>query len=702
MAGGARSSASYRVFATAFHLLFPRTEREAVISTKKRPAVVLWLAVLAVSLPGRAEGQDAYGATAVVGVPIASTQDEDATASGSQITLSERAAAGESVADAIAETPGVRSFRTGTLGSFTSASLRGADSEHTAVLLGDLPISGADASAFNLDTIPASMLDSIVVYRGGAPVWLSQGEIGGLIQLVPKRAHRSLVSGEATAGSFGQRDLRGDTAVNRSDDLPSVYASAGIRSSKGNFDFFSDNKTPLNPSDDYVTGRRNADALDGHGFGYLRAPVASGAVDVALLGFQRVAGEPGSVANPAFQTRRNHSRYLATASYQQTDQAPEKYRLYRFQLLAATSFERTRFTDLYQEIRRSPTHTDDRSGNVYLRAAGSRAIFDFFELTALGTARYETFSHDDPFAYTPLPPSSRWTLAGAVETNLHAKLAGRRFELRPSLRYEYSRSTLNNAKLFGEKTASRAKNSSPTYRIAGVFEIFRGVALSASAATGKRVPSILELFGDGGFLLGDPYLSQERSVSFDTGLVVQGKAGQVWGSAEVRLFSLSIDDRIVYVANSSHQLVPLNLRSSKIYGTEIGIRGNATRHFRLCTSATLMDTEGKPGKQLADRARVVTQVRPEVILGPFSYLDASTLFVESSYVSSTYDDAENATLPKPGVFLVNTGLLFEAFSKAWELRLTVRDLFDRQGQDVRGYQLPGRTFLGSLTYRKEL
>jgi iron complex outermembrane receptor protein len=673
-----------------------------VISSKKHRAKIIFLAALAVSLPGRALAQTEFGATAVVDSPIAAVQDEDATASGSEITLTERAAAGESVADAIAEAPGARSFRTGPLGSFTSASLRGADSEQTAILLGDLPISRADASAFNLDTMPASMLDSVVVYRGGAPVWLSQGEIGGLIQLVPKRAHHSLVSGEATAGSFGLLDVRGETAVNRSDDLPSIYTSAAISSSKGNFNYLSDNSTSLNPSDDYVTERRNADALDGHGFLYLRAPVASGALDVALLGFQRLAGEPGSVANPAFQTRRNHSRYLATASYQQSQQAPEKYRLYRFELLAATSYEQTRFTDLYKEIGVFPSATDDRSGNVYLRAAGSRAIFDFFELTALGSARYETFSRDDPLARSPLLPSTRWTLAGAVETNVHGKLAGRRFELRPSLRYQYSQAALNSAERFGERNASRAKTSSPTYRIAGVLEISRGVAASASAATGKRIPSILELFGDGGFLLGNPSLSQERSVSFDTGMVVQGQLGQVWGSAEVRLFSLHIEDRVIYVANSLHELVPLNLRSSKIYGVEIGIRGNASRHFRLCTSATLMDTEGKPGRQLPNRARMVTQARPEVILGPFSYLDAWTLFVESSYVSPTYDDAENATLPKLGVFVADAGVLFEAFSKAWQLRFTVRDLFDRQGQDVRGYQLPGRTFLGSLTYRKDL
>jgi vitamin B12 transporter len=661
-----------------------------------------WAVLLLIGVPSWATGQNAYGATALVTSPIASVNGEDATASGSEIPLADRAAASESVADAIIEAPGTRPFRRGILGSFTSASLRGADAEHTAVLLGDLPISRADASAFNLDTIPVSMLDKVVVYRGGAPIWLSQGEIGGLIQLVPKRARTSFVSGIATGGSFGLIEARGDGGVYQSEQLTSVYSSVGIRSSNGQFDFVSDNNTSLDPSDDYRTHRENADALDGHQLLYLRTPMGSGNIDAVLMGFERVAGEPGSVSAPAFQARRLYSRYLGSASYQLGTLADDHSRGYRLQFLTGSAFERSRFTDLYKEVGAFQTNTEDQNGSVMVRTAGSFVVTNFLEWTALINGRYEAFSREDPFARLPFPPSARASAAAASELNFHGRLLSKRFELRPSVRCEYARADLHHADRFGDLSVTRASSSVPTYRLAAVLELAPGVALSASGATGKRVPSILELFGDGGWLLGNPGLRAEKSLSLDTGLVLQGQRGPLRGSAEVRVFSLDVTQRIIYVANSLHQLVPLNLRSSEIIGLEIGLRGEATRFIKLCASTTLMDTEGKPGKQLPNRPYLIAHLQPEFITPRFSVFDAVTFFVETSYVSASFNDPENVSSRISGVFTVNSGVFAEAFDRGCELRLTVRDLFNRQGEDLLGYQLPGRMFLASLSYRKDL
>jgi outer membrane cobalamin receptor len=173
-----------------------------------------------------ASADDLFGASADVRRPLAASNREDATASGTEIEARERPAAHETVSDLLLEIPGSRSFRTGALGSFTSASLRGAEVEHTVVLFGELPISSADAGAFNLSTIPVSALDRVVVYRGGAPVWLSQGAIGGVIQLVPRSAIGTALSGTATAGSLGTYGLSLESAVvPKSDRLPSFLAT---------------------------------------------------------------------------------------------------------------------------------------------------------------------------------------------------------------------------------------------------------------------------------------------------------------------------------------------------------------------------------------------------------------------------------------------------------------------------------------------
>jgi outer membrane receptor protein involved in Fe transport len=50
---------------------------------------------------------------------------------------------------------------------------------------------------------------------------------------------------------------------------------------------------------------------------------------------------------------------------------------------------------------------------------------------------------------------------------------------------------------------------------------------------------------------------------------------------------------------------------------------------------------------------------------------------------------------------VHAGAALVTLNKALELRLGVRNLGDLRGSDVRGYQLPGRTVMASLTLRED-
>src|SRR5262245_47248933 len=92
------------------------------------------LCTLAATAPLRAQD---FGARAAVQQPLAADNPEDATAAATTVVMDERSAANESVADVLRDVPGSRPLRTGTLGSYTTASLRGADADHTAVLFGD-------------------------------------------------------------------------------------------------------------------------------------------------------------------------------------------------------------------------------------------------------------------------------------------------------------------------------------------------------------------------------------------------------------------------------------------------------------------------------------------------------------------------------------------------------------------------------------
>lgn len=645
---------------------------------------------------------EGFRARARVARPIPSASDEDAAAAATSVVVATRPAAGADVGEVLAEVPGARPYRSGTLGSFTSASLRGADIDHTAVLLGDLPLSSPDAAAFDLSTIPTALVERVVVYRGGAPVWLSQGAIGGVVQLVPRRARARELAATGTLGSFGLWGLDLSSALSaESRSGPSLYSAAGVTGSQGDFEFLTDNRTVLDPSDDFVARRRNADALQGHGLLYLRQPAYGGNLDVVALGFERVAGEPVSPAEPAFRARRNLTRALGMAAWS-IDVWSASHRSYRAQVLGGASYQRARFSDLYGEVGTArPDRSDDRSARGFGRIAAGAAVAPWLELTGVGSAERDGFESENAFALVPLPSSTRDRFAGAAELLAHGDLLGRHAELRPSLRVEHTGARLHTER-FRELVTTDVDHTGATYRLAGAIEAIDDVGLSASAATGWRPPNTLELFGDGALLVGNTALQPEHATLLDAGLFAHSAGRTLECSAELRVFYNRIDDLVVWIPNSLREQTPRNLSDARIAGIEAGLHGRAGRHLRVTAAATLLDTEGRPGKEIPGRSRYSVLLRPEVEVGRAGPLDAWAWFVETRLIGPSHEDPDNVALPSPAQLFVDAGTLLYALSRASELRVTVRDIFDRGGFDVRGFQLPGRTLVASLSYKEDV
>ncbi|MBV6658450.1 MAG: TonB-dependent receptor [Devosiaceae bacterium] len=111
-----------------------------------------------------------------------------------------------SVSDALRAVPGVSFNTSGGYGSETSIRLRGAESHHTVVLIDGVPVSDpTDTRAeFDFRTLPTSAIERIEVLRGPQSALYGSDAIGGVINIITRRADQGL-SGEATVegGSYG-------------------------------------------------------------------------------------------------------------------------------------------------------------------------------------------------------------------------------------------------------------------------------------------------------------------------------------------------------------------------------------------------------------------------------------------------------------------------------------------------------------------
>jgi vitamin B12 transporter len=110
--------------------------------------------------------------------------------------------------DILRETPGVAISRTGTIGGVTQVRLRGAESNHTLMLLDGADMSDPFQGEFDFSAQLANDVERIEVLRGEQSALYGSDAIGGVINIIPRRGAGPLaLDASAEGGSFGTNFL---------------------------------------------------------------------------------------------------------------------------------------------------------------------------------------------------------------------------------------------------------------------------------------------------------------------------------------------------------------------------------------------------------------------------------------------------------------------------------------------------------------
>ena len=91
------------------------------------------------------------------------------------------------VQEAVRDVPGVEVAQTGQPGGQTSVFLRGANGEHTLVLIDGVRVNSAFNSAFDFANLPVDNIDHIEILRGPQGTLYGSEAMGGVINIVTKR-----------------------------------------------------------------------------------------------------------------------------------------------------------------------------------------------------------------------------------------------------------------------------------------------------------------------------------------------------------------------------------------------------------------------------------------------------------------------------------------------------------------------------------
>ncbi|MGD0651106.1 MAG: TonB-dependent receptor [Verrucomicrobiia bacterium] len=137
----------------------------------------------------------------------------------------------QTVQEVLRDVPGVEVAQTGQPGGQTSVFLRGANGEHTLVLIDGVRVNNAFNSAFDFANLPVDNIDHIEILRGPQGTLYGSEAMGGVINIVTKRGAAQptgsvLVEGGSDdafrsrgsfAGTFGKLSLSAATSYFSSD-----------------------------------------------------------------------------------------------------------------------------------------------------------------------------------------------------------------------------------------------------------------------------------------------------------------------------------------------------------------------------------------------------------------------------------------------------------------------------------------------------
>jgi len=490
-----------------------------------------------------------------------------------------------SVADAIATAAGAHRRSLGGLGAFESISVRGASPGHTAVLVDGVPLARIAAVTADLGRFAMDAFGEVELYRGAVPIELGGAGVGGAVNLVTRlgRGERGeRIRASIGAGSFGARHVR----AHYGDDHGRVLSSTtiGYQGATGDYSYFYDGGTPLNPDDDATQIRRN------NQFDLIDAATRAGLEDGGLTGGVRVLwkrqGLPGSTAQPAFEAE------MSTIDVIADGRGDVEVGAANARQLGYLLVERQVLGDPMAEL---GLGTQDRG---YFTISGGASTTWTVPIAAhRGLAGIEL--RGDRFRDSDRD-GSRADLVG-TRGNAAASLAfdlalAEALVVTPAVRVDLVRTAptpmTEGPDAFADVPTRWDLVPSPRFTARASIE--DDVALKASAGWYVRLPTLLELFGDRGTIVGAPGLRPERGPSMDFGIVWApskplGPADRIM--VEAAVFATRARDTIALISTAGFVARAENIGATQTYGAELVATARLGETVSLTASYTRLVAE---------------------------------------------------------------------------------------------------------------
>ncbi len=637
--------------------------------------------------------------TVVVAAPTSGEAPrEDRAASASVITQDRTPRAAESVSQLLSEQVGTAVTRLGGMGSTATVSLRGSTANQVLVYVDGVPFNTATGGGVDLGAIPLGDVERIEIYRGMSPIGFGASAIGGVVSITTAAPRHNRVELETGGGSFGTYYGGGRASWNSG--RWHVYGGVHLLTSDGDFPYVDTQGTTLNVTEDRTVKRRNNDLhqADGTAKAVLDLP-GDRRLTASLIFFDRDQGLPGigSIADPT--ARLGTLRATGILAFESNR---DSGLLGRLRATAYGDYDLSHFEDLAHQINASPTNAYDRTRAAGATLAWRRLARPWLSLSGVFDARLDRFRPSDSVG-TGLDgaPATRVFGASGIESDFW--LQPITLDVIASFRIEAAREDTSGRSLLGQfqPTSGEVTHVLPIPRLSLVKDMGSWIAVRANGGRYARLPSTIELYGNTGYLQGNPGLVPESGLNGDVGPVVCWKRGPIAVSWSTALFA-SLANQLIQYKVGVGRARAYNVGSARILGVESNASLEFGSHARIAAAGTYTDARDTSsvvaanGRQLPLRPRYRLYARPEWRAIQFRSRTQVGLYVDMDATGGNYTDPTNLNRVAPRL-LFGAGV-YAGLPANLSMRFSAQNLANSPVYDLANYPLPGREFYLTLAW----
>ncbi|MCW9709353.1 TonB-dependent receptor [Avibacterium sp. 21-586] len=574
------------------------------------------------------------------------------------------------VSDVLKTVPSVALGASGGRGTLTSLYLRGADPNHTAVIIDGVKVNPVSGYGYDFGGLSLSNIDRIEVLRGEQSALWGSDAMGGVVYINTKsglyKDKPFNVDFDLGTGSKGTYDGSLTLSGQQNGFYYSLHGDShhtkGISAYSSNrFHYVAEDGSRVSTG-----GAKERDKFHRDGLS-LRVGYDDGEKGIDLL------------ASHSSQTAHFDNSYAAETVFDDYTRTRE------------TTFKLSGYVGSEKELfkhKASVSHQKTDSDTLGSWASG----YDAKKLNA----NYQldiNFDREGELeqAFSLLTEYQRSSYDFGSYANSKKQLTEKSVaaEYRLFSENDYSLS------LSGRYIDSNHYDNSFTGRIAGTYRVLQNLKAHASFGTAIQNPTITEFYGYNGAFLPNPNLKPEKSNGGDIGLLFETTDKR--HSLDVTYFARNVKNFIstAYLPNGVSQAVNMS-GSTKIKGVELAYNGKITDDLSAYANYTYTQTKDSKGQALVRRpkhmanlglAYQITEAVGANLNVNYVGKRVDTYFDETTYASSR--------VKMPSYTLVSLGANYQVTPNL-NVYANLNNLFDKKYENIVGYGQYGRTLYVGL------